>query len=433
MKKKVLFTTMISSLLLTNSLAYADEISNLKEKANQNQQALNGLESKKQAIHSQMVSVQDQLTAITTKLKELDANIIKTQQKLLQLQQSIQKKEVEIQESEKKLNEKQKILNRTLRYLYAKGQTSNWEYLFSSNNFSQLVSRFNDVVDISQANKTLYTEVKEQTETLKNQKQELEAQKAEQEKQKLQLNSLKSQQESAKKKQDELLAELKKQDEEVSHEIQEQEAAMNVINNQIGEIVRQREIARQQQAALLKKQQEEQAKAKAKAQSSTSSSTPTPSTPSPTPSPSKTLAVSSSDLIGSGFSSPMKPGTYFVSSNFGWRIHPVTGVKKLHGGIDLAASVGTPIYAADAGTVLYAGPASGFGHWVVIDHNNGYLTVYGHMYANGIYVKPGQQVSKGQQIAVSGADGISSGAHLHFELHRGSLGNKLNPANYIGF
>jgi murein DD-endopeptidase MepM/ murein hydrolase activator NlpD len=130
---------------------------------------------------------------------------------------------------------------------------------------------------------------------------------------------------------------------------------------------------------------------------------------------------------------PMTPGTYTVTSPFGYRIHPITGQRIFHEGIDLGCELNSPIYAADSGTVLYAGPASGFGNWIVIDHNNGFLTVYGHMYNDGLLVSPGQQVTKGQKIALSGSNGRSTGVHLHFEINKGSLGNRVNPADYINF
>ncbi len=94
---------------------------------------------------------------------------------------------------------------------------------------------------------------------------------------------------------------------------------------------------------------------------------------------------------------------------------PFDGHESFHPGIDIGAAFGAPIYAATAGTVLYAGPASGFGNEVVLQHTGGVQTVYGHM--ERILVTPGQGVQAGQAIALVGSLGESTGPHLHFEVH----------------
>jgi len=106
---------------------------------------------------------------------------------------------------------------------------------------------------------------------------------------------------------------------------------------------------------------------------------------------------------------------------FGMRMHPIYHVMKMHEGQDFGAACGTPIYAASAGTVTFAGQRGGYGHLIIIDHGqaaNGaaITTRYGHMYANGLHVSVGQQVTAGQQIADVGSDGTSTACHLHFEV-----------------
>ncbi|MDU0349692.1 M23 family metallopeptidase [Actinomyces sp. MRS3W] len=116
--------------------------------------------------------------------------------------------------------------------------------------------------------------------------------------------------------------------------------------------------------------------------------------------------------------SPMVPGTYTVSSAYGYRLHPTLGYMKLHAGQDYAASVGTPIYAVAAGTVVTAGMVDGTGT-VTIEHEidgETWYTSYLHMYEDGIYVSEGDVVQAGQLIAGVGSTGRSTGAHLHFEV-----------------
>jgi len=88
-----------------------------------------------------------------------------------------------------------------------------------------------------------------------------------------------------------------------------------------------------------------------------------------------------------------------------------------HPGIDLAAPLGTPIYAASEGSVLYWGPAQGFGNWIVLQHPGGVQTVYGHMRYQDLLIPPDAAVKAGQNIARVGSEGMSTGPHLHFEVH----------------
>jgi murein DD-endopeptidase MepM/ murein hydrolase activator NlpD len=102
----------------------------------------------------------------------------------------------------------------------------------------------------------------------------------------------------------------------------------------------------------------------------------------------------------------------------------------LHAGIDLAAPIGTPEYAAMDGVVLEAGPASGYGNAVYIQHENGDVTVYGHM--EKILVTAGQVVKAGDTIALLGNRGQSTGPHLHFEVHVGGMdGQKVDPLPWL--
>lgn len=100
-----------------------------------------------------------------------------------------------------------------------------------------------------------------------------------------------------------------------------------------------------------------------------------------------------------------------------------------HKGVDIANSIGTPIYAVMDGTVISAGPASGFGNWVRIQHGDGSISVYGHMQANMIYVREGQPVRCGDNIAGIGSEGQSTGPHLHFEIH--TSGGAIDPVPWF--
>jgi murein DD-endopeptidase MepM/ murein hydrolase activator NlpD len=116
-----------------------------------------------------------------------------------------------------------------------------------------------------------------------------------------------------------------------------------------------------------------------------------------------------------------------ISSPFGYRTHPVLGYRRLHGGIDFAGAYGSPIRAADAGTVIFAGWYGGYGNAIIVSHGKGITTLYGH--CSQLFVSEGQTVARGQHIAAVGSTGLSTGPHLHFEVRID--GTPTDPAAYL--
>jgi len=117
----------------------------------------------------------------------------------------------------------------------------------------------------------------------------------------------------------------------------------------------------------------------------------------------------------------------FLSSSYGWRRNPVTHRYAMHEGLDFAAPSGTPILAASGGVVLESRFQSGYGNTVEVDHGDGMITRYAH--ASKLLVKPGELVSRGQQIALVGSTGQSTGPHLHFEVRL--EGQPLDPRLFL--
>ena len=148
-------------------------------------------------------------------------------------------------------------------------------------------------------------------------------------------------------------------------------------------------------------------------------------------------AASKPTLSFTGFICPLKSYSR-ISSEYGWRKNPVTGVNKLHAGTDFAAPGGTPIYAAASGYVQVAGWSSGgYGNYVIIYHGkmsdgNTYSTLYGHM--RSVATSAGKYVKQGELIGYVGSTGNSTGNHLHLEVWKGgSKANAVNPRGYIPF
>lgn len=119
----------------------------------------------------------------------------------------------------------------------------------------------------------------------------------------------------------------------------------------------------------------------------------------------------------------------FITSEFGTRVHPVSGVKKEHHGLDFRLNIGDEIIAPAIGKVIFAGKQGGYGEVVKIEHAYGFQTVYAHL--NKIDVKVGEIVGKGKKIAEGGNTGVSTGPHLHYEIKYNDI--PINPSNFVNW
>ncbi len=127
------------------------------------------------------------------------------------------------------------------------------------------------------------------------------------------------------------------------------------------------------------------------------------------------------------FTPSIRPLHGRLMSRYGWRAHPVTGRRRFHKGIDIAAWTGAPIQVTADGIVEYAGWSRSFGYVVVVDHNYGIRTIYAH--CSQLLVDKNEIVKKGQVIAQVGSTGLSTGPHLHYEIRRWR--QSLNPVAYL--
>jgi murein DD-endopeptidase MepM/ murein hydrolase activator NlpD len=121
---------------------------------------------------------------------------------------------------------------------------------------------------------------------------------------------------------------------------------------------------------------------------------------------------------------PLKGG---LTSRFGYRKHPILGVWAMHEGVDLVVDVGTPVYATGDGIVSYVGYRGRYGLLIEIDHGFGYVTLYAHF--SKAFVREGQKVKRGEKIGLSGATGLVTAPHLHYEVLKDGI--PQNPLNYF--
>lgn len=131
--------------------------------------------------------------------------------------------------------------------------------------------------------------------------------------------------------------------------------------------------------------------------------------------------------MGETWASPLK-AKWRLTSKCAWRPDPFTGVQQYHPGIDMACPTGTPIYATMGGKVLASGVSRVYGNYIIIDHGNGYQTLYGHLSKRISVV--GEQVSQNQKIGLVGSTGYSTGPHLHFTVYKN--GKVVDPQTLLG-
>jgi murein DD-endopeptidase MepM/ murein hydrolase activator NlpD len=408
-KRKLITGVLATALSLSMlSTAYASKITDLQNDQKNLEQQQDDAQGRIDDYKSQLEVVKAEIAVLQKKVEEINAIIAKTDQDIAKSENAIKQTDKEIADTEKKiadneadLEKKKAVIAKNVRVMYEKGDSSYMEYLFSSADLSDFLYRFDALKDVASANQKLYDKVREILAQLAKDKADLDAKRATQVKQKETLETLRATQASQKQEQLKLVAQLVEKQDSIELNIDKEEAAINDMEAQARQMAA--------QIAAERKRLEEEAIRN--------------NTKPPAPA-----------VTGSGkYGLPLAPGSYYISSHYGYRTHPVTGLPSvLHKGIDLAGNLGTPIYAVDAGTVLYAGPASGFGHWIVIDHGNGIYSVYGHMYGNQIYVSPGQTVTKGQHIAGIGSDGGSTGNHLHFSFCDENF-NYFDPETLINF
>lgn len=137
-------------------------------------------------------------------------------------------------------------------------------------------------------------------------------------------------------------------------------------------------------------------------------------------------AAAGAPISNSGWS---RPTAGSITSPFGWRLDPIYGVNRYHGGTDVAAGCNVPIYATQSGTVTYAGAYGTYGNFILINHSDGIQSGYAHIVNGGILVSYGQVVGSGQLIARTGTTGRSTGCHLHFEVRRN--GGQIDPVAFL--
>lgn len=343
--------------------------------------------SEKKKLQQQLDSLNKDKASVKTQIDTLDAQIANTEEQISlhnslikSLQEQIGQKEVELADAQVKEREQYEKFKNRVRVMYEQGDTSYLEVLLSSEDFSDFLSRYEIVSQIALYDKNLFEELKALKEQIAQTKAELEQDKADEESAKAQLQATKSELDNQLANRAKALKELQNASDEVAASYAEIEKEEYSIQAEIDRM------AKELQEAERRRQEE----AKKKGQTVTPVQ------------------------VASGYTYPLPSGYRNVTSRYGNRTHPVTGVYKLHTGVDISAPRGTTIMAAKSGEVIIAGKSTAYGNYVVISHGGGLTTLYAHMSKLG--TTKGAQVSAGDKIGEVGMTGYATGNHLHFEV-----------------
>lgn len=411
--KKIIGMVLISILLVSTDVSLGATQADIDS----NQKKINEAEEKQKQVESDKTEAMKQVDTLNSKIDDYETQISDLDSKIADANTKIKEEEKKLAQAEQDYKDQEELIKKRMVAVYTSGDTSYLDFLLSSKNLSDFISSYYLVSEVTKMDAELLDKIQKQKEEIETSKKELENSKKTLTESKTEKESVNSQLKEAKTEKDKYVAQLSDQEKELEKEIQQ----LKQDNAKIANEIKQAEIAYKKQLEELKRQQEVANNQKNNNSSNNGKNNNNSASITPT---------------GSGYF--MKPVSGGAISTNGYY-----SSGKFHGAIDYAISSGSPVYAAAAGVVMVTDNlTSSYGTYVVIRHANGMQSYYGHGTRGSICVSPGQIVSKGQQIMLSGSTGNSSGPHLHFELRVAPYSYKysataygqdsrVNPLNYM--
>ncbi|MGE4354382.1 MAG: murein hydrolase activator EnvC [Oscillospiraceae bacterium] len=337
-------------------------------------------------LQAQQASVLDQKAALDEKNELARQEIELINEQIEIYDKLIQEKSDELVEAKAQEQYQQERFRTRMRAMEENGTMGYIAFVFQATSFSDLITRIDNISEVMESDKSLedqYIAARENVETVKAEYEEV--------------------QEGQLQKKDE----LQQRKEELEQQIADAEAVIESLSDDI-------DTYKAQYSENEKAEQELEAEIQEKTEQFNKE---------------QEQLKNQGQTVVSGTGNFMNPlsGTRYVTSGFGWRIHPIFGDERFHSGVDITANSGEPIYAADDGTVQTAVYSASYGNYVVINHGNGYTTLYAHM--SSMAVSAGQSVSKGQVIGYVGSTGWATGPHLHYEVAYN--GSRVDPMPYL--
>lgn len=385
----LLSTTMLASVPLTTIYAEDEDLNNQLSGI---QQQMEEAGNKKANAEVTITNVSEQLHQIQVELDQATANLKNYEQQRMAVENEIVKNEKLLAEAQARLSKREGVFNKRVRDIYINGRLSYLEVIIGAKDFSDFANRVEMLKRIIDADIKLISSIKTEREEISQRKATLEADRAK-------------------------VVELENKAREAQAVIQKKKDEQSAI---LAQAQNDKAVAEQMQAdlqassdairAMLQQRAAERAAVAAAAAQAAQSS-----------------GGGSDYTYVQGTGQLAWPVSGVITSGFGWREHPIFGRQIFHSGIDIGVDEGTPVHAADSGTVVYSGWMDGYGYAVVIDHGNGISTLCAHN--SDLAVSEGQSVSKGTVIAYAGSTGNATGPHVHFEVRVN--GDPVNPLGYL--
>lgn len=407
------------------------------QKKNSIRSNMAGTQSMISQTRSQVVTVQAEILALDSQITQVNIKIDQLNGEMQKLQAEIAQTKAELEAAKAELLEKKDLYAKRLRAMYIANDRGYLDILLDSTDATSIIGNARMIRSIATSDRELIDEINAKVKEI----EEKQALLAEQEKQlaqkqeqaRIERSNLEAANAQKTGYMNSLMSNLSAYEAQYDAMLRESDAIESQIANLDLSIQKAKEeesarIAKQRAAAEEARREKEAAARKASRSTGRTASTRSASV--------NSAPAVSDDVVSYGekatpeaktgeFYWPV-PGHHRITSPFGYRIHPILKYRKLHTGVDIGAPNGTPVVSAGSGTVIASRFMSGYGNCIMIDHG-GKVTVYGHLSSRA--VSPGQSVSAGETIGYVGSTGMSTGAHLHFEVRVN--GAVQNPLNYL--
>lgn len=413
------------------------KLSSLKDKKESQQEYLDALETQISVNEKKATNLKSQIETLDSEIETLDKELKQLNTEIDVITDEIALANQQITTTTNSIKASKNQLSQKIRAAYITGDESNLKILMGSDSLASFLTRLEMMKRMSENDKKVIDKFKKEVATLKKTKTTLEKKQTKlDEKQKAVIEnkneriSRKAELKTTQNEYESAVKELESDYAEVEEYIAQLDKSSAVYENYIKNLETQRAAADKEIENLIKSYQ---ATTVATTQERTTlhASNYDPAATTSSSGGGSSSGGSSGKIYQSNdsWAWPLGNISCYISSPYGNRSASISG-WSFHGGLDISASgvYGKPIYASRAGTVIAAvWGTTGYGRYVVIDHGDGFSTVYGH--CSELVVQTGQTVSKGQHIANVGSTGNSTGPHLHFEIRYN--GEKQNPANYV--
>lgn len=369
------------------------------------------LQTKLDKLRSSQGQALNKKNLVEQQLNVLNQQIQVSQELLAQYAQQITEKEAELTEAQEKETAYQAAFQQRVRAMEERGNSSYWSVLFQATSFSDFLDRIDMIGEIMDYDDQVLDQLAEARQAVAQAKADLETSRQGQQETLARQQSQQTQFQAQQAEVDRLIREITSQSDVYAQQIEKLEASQDQVAQQIAqaEATYQKQLAAEKAAKAAAEKAARQQSSAASSSGSTSSGQTTAS--------------------ASGFLWPIA-SSHRVTSPYGWRTHPITGKRHLHGGIDIAAPNGTPVMASKSGVVVISQYGSSYGNYVVLSHPDGTRTLYAHLSQRN--VSPGETVSQGQTVGLVGSTGSSTGNHLHFETWTGSSSSsRVDPMQFF--